>query len=69
MGFTLGMGAGSHVSRSLGQNEQESAQQVAVTALLFAVVLGFALLVPGLFLAAGVLLTFHSMTLMMHLIT
>ncbi len=52
VGFTLGMGAGSHVSRSLGQNEQESAQQVAVTALLFAVVLGFALLAPGLFLAA-----------------
>ena len=27
------------------------------------------IIVPGLFLAAGVLLTFHSMTLMMHLIT
>lgn len=52
VGFTLGMGAGSHVSRSLGQGEAESARRVASTALCLSAVLGLALLACGMLLAA-----------------
>lgn len=48
IGFTLGMGAGSHVSRSLGAGDGESAQKAASSALLFALMLGGALLAAGL---------------------
>jgi len=48
VGFTLGMGAGSHMSRQLGAGEENSARQAAATALLAALVLGLALCAAGL---------------------
>lgn len=44
IGFTLGMGAGSHVSRSIGEGNQESACQASATALAAALALGLSLL-------------------------
>ena len=46
-GFTLGIGAGSHVSRSIGSGDMDGARKVAATALLFALLLGLALLAAG----------------------
>lgn len=47
IGFTLGMGSGSFVSRCLGRRETEAARCAASTALLVALVLCAGLLVPG----------------------
>lgn len=47
VGFTLGMGAGSHVSRSIGSGDEDSARRVAATALAFSLLLGLALLAAG----------------------
>ena len=55
VGFTLGMGAGSHVSRVVGAGEEASARQVAAAALLLALLLGLALLASGFFLLTPLL--------------
>lgn len=47
VGFTLGMGAGSHVSRTIGSSDTDSARRVAATALLFSLLLGLVLLGAG----------------------
>ncbi len=47
IGFTLGMGAGSLVSRCIGRGDQEQARHAASCALLLALVLGLALLAAG----------------------
>ena len=49
IGFTLGMGAGSHVSRSLGAGEQVNAQKAASSALAFSLILAASLLAAGFF--------------------
>lgn len=51
VGFTLGMGAGSHVSRCLGVGDADSARQVASTASALALALGVLLAALGAFLA------------------
>lgn len=48
IGFTVGMGAGSTISRLLGKKEEEQAQEVAISALITAIVLGLFLSVLGL---------------------
>ena len=48
VGFTLGMGAGSHMSRKLGEGDRQSAQDAASAALVLAVGIGFLLLAAGL---------------------
>lgn len=47
LGFTLGMGAGSFVSRSLGRNEKPPAYAAASTAFFCALAFSLALCVPG----------------------
>lgn len=47
VGFTLGMGAGSRMSRALGQGSRGHAQEAASAALLLAIVLGLLLLACG----------------------
>lgn len=47
VGFTLGMGAGSHVSRAIGKGEEDSARQAAATALFAALLLGLLLMGAG----------------------
>lgn len=47
IGFTLGMGAGSLVSRCIGRGDQETARSAASCALLLALGLGLALLAVG----------------------
>lgn len=47
VGFTLGMGAGSHVSRAIGKDEETSARQAAATALFAALLLGLLLMGAG----------------------
>ena len=47
VGFTLGMGAGSHVSRCLGTDDRQSARQAASTALMLALALGLLLAAAG----------------------
>ena len=51
IGFTLGMGAGSFVSRSLGAGDRDAARRVASRALLLALGLPLGLGAPGLALA------------------
>ena len=48
VGFTLGVGSGSLISRLLGQQKKEEAEQVAVSGLVSALVFGLALTVFGL---------------------
>lgn len=48
IGFTVGMGAGSTISRLLGKKEEEQAQKIASSAFCASVVLGVLLSVPGL---------------------
>lgn len=48
IGFTVGMGAGSTISRLLGKKENEKAQEMASTALLTSLLLGGILTVAGL---------------------
>ena len=55
IGFTLGMGAGSFVSRSLGRGEREEAQRAASTALYTALLLGGGLCALGFFFPAPLL--------------
>ena len=52
LGFTLGMGAGSFVSRSLGRGDKPAAYAAASTAMLTALALSLLLCVPGALLAA-----------------
>ena len=52
LGFTLGMGAGSFVSRSLGRGDKPSAYAVASTAFFAALALSVLLCVPGALFAA-----------------
>ena len=52
LGFTLGMGAGSFVSRSLGRGDKPSAYAVASTAFFAALALSVLLCAPGALLAA-----------------
>lgn len=49
VGFTAGMGAGSVISRLLGEKEEERAQKVASCAVLTSLLLGALLFAPGLF--------------------
>lgn len=49
VGFTVGMGAGSTISRLLGEKETETAQKVATCALFASVIFGAALAAAGLF--------------------
>ena len=51
VGFTLGMGAGSHVSRCLGDGDADSARRVASTATALALALGLLLAGMGALLA------------------
>ena len=55
VGFTLGMGAGSFVSRCIGQGRREAARRAASTAFFAALGLSALLLAAGLFFAAPVL--------------
>jgi len=48
VGFTFGMGAGSYISRLLGQKRNEEADRVAVTALLASAACGLVIMVFGL---------------------
>jgi len=48
VGFTLGMGAGSHVSRAIGSGDTDSARRVSAASLVLALLLGLALLCAGL---------------------
>ena len=52
IGFTLGMGAGSFVSRSLGRDDHSAASRAASTALYLAIALCLLLGVPGFVLAS-----------------
>ena len=52
LGFTLGMGAGSFVSRSLGRGDKPSAYAAASTAFFAALALSVLLCVPGALFAA-----------------
>ncbi len=52
LGFTLGMGAGSFVSRSLGRGDKPASYAAASTAMLTALALALLLCVPGALLAA-----------------
>ena len=54
VGFTLGMGAGSHVSRCLGTDDRQSAQQAASTAAALALALGLLLAAAGAFFAQSI---------------
>ena len=54
VGFTLGMGAGSHASRKIGEKDPESARQAGGTALTLALALGLMLL-SGIFLLTPLL--------------
>ena len=49
VGFTLGMGAGSHVSRCLGTDDRQSARQASSTAAALALALGLLLAAAGVF--------------------
>ena len=51
VGFTLGMGAGSHVSRCLGAGDTDSARQASSTATALALALGLLLATAGVFFA------------------
>ena len=51
IGFTLGTGAGSHVSRCLGQGDRENALRAASTAFFLSLLLSGALCIPGIILA------------------
>ena len=55
VGFTLSMGAGSHVSRALGAGETASARQAASAALALAALLGLALGAAGLIMLTPLL--------------
>ena len=55
VGFTLGMGAGSHISRAIGSGDLQSARHAAATALFLSLLLG-TLLCTGLFALAPLLL-------------
>ena len=55
VGFTLGMGAGSFVSRCIGQGRREAARRAASTAFFAALGLSALLLAAGLLFAAPVL--------------
>ena len=55
IGFTLGMGAGSFVSRSLGREQPQPAQSAASTALYIALILGGALCLLGQFFPQALL--------------
>ena len=58
VGFTLGMGAGSHMGRKLGEHggdNEKSARQCAASALLLAAQLGLLMLAAGLFLLSPLL--------------
>ena len=55
VGFTFGMGAGSFVSRCIGQGRREAARRAASTAFFAALGLSALLLAAGLFFAAPVL--------------
>lgn len=48
VGFTLGMGAGNYISRSLGQKDEETAVRTAATAFFTAVAVGILMAVTGL---------------------
>lgn len=47
VGFTIGMGSGSHISRLLGKKENEQADKVASSAIVNAMVMGLAMAVIG----------------------
>ena len=47
VGFTIGMGAGSQISRLLGKKNQEHAEQVAVSAVLNGMIMGVLIAVAG----------------------
>lgn len=53
IGFTLGMGAGSLISRSLGRGEQDEARHAASSSLLLSLMLGLGLLAVGLLAPLG----------------
>ena len=55
VGFTLGMGAGSFISRCLGRSERRAAEQAAGAAFFAALLLSALLLTAGFFLAAPLL--------------
>lgn len=48
IGFTLGMGSGNYISRSLGRQDREGAHEAAATAFFTALILGALLAVLGL---------------------
>lgn len=60
IGFTLGTGAGSHVSRSLGGGDRVSAAQAAQAAFYFALILSVPLCAAGLLLRGPLVLLFGA---------